>query len=74
MGGAFANEEITMKTLSGKTIKPQQSKPFHPYETTLSRDALLAELDDRTFEWGEYQEIEAMLHQKPSQHGVLIAY
>lgn len=61
-----------MKMLSGTSRKSLQLRPIHPYEATLSRDALLAELDERQFEMGEYQEIEAMLHGKPYE--VLIAY
>ena len=60
-----------MKMNSGTPTK-SPARPFHPYEKTLSQDALLAELDDRQFEWGDYQDIEEMLHGKP--YDVLITY
>ena len=61
-----------MKTLSTAAIKPRLIHSIHPFETALSADALLAEVDELA-DWSEYQGIEAMLHEHPS-HGIQIAY
>jgi hypothetical protein len=63
-----------MKTLSAKATKSSLSRRIHPYESTLSKDALLAQMDDRAFLWGEYQEVEAALHERPFQHGIQNSY
>ena len=63
-----------MKTLSATPTKSSLSRRMHPYEATLSKDALLAEFDERPFEWDDYQEVEAVLHEKPFQHGIRLAY
>ena len=63
-----------MKTQSANTTKSSISRRIHPYEATLSKDALLAQMDEFAFQWGEYQEVEAVLHEKPYQHGIRISY
>jgi hypothetical protein len=63
-----------MKTLSATATKTSLSCRIHPYESTLSKDALPAQLDERAFQWGEYQEVEAVLHEKSFQHDIQVSY
>ena len=58
-----------MRTQSHQATKSTQRRGFHPYETTLSRDALLAEMDEQPHVWSEYQAIETVFDEELFTNG-----
>lgn len=57
-----------------KSHKSSLKRGLHPYVRALSRDALLAEVDERMFDDGETEEVEHIMHGAAPAHGLSISW